>query len=402
MAQDEGASLVIALIITTVVALVVGAVLGLSGASVDATVATTTQARSTAAVDAAAQVAINTVQNSTYNNDVASATYPKCFGNTGTSDSMVVPYPGGGGSTYVTCAPDPGSGAAGGSVPVTDQNKPGQAILTLGTSGAPIEDGQNYGQSNKAIYVRGGVLSNSNINSQKADFHVIGPGAQVKAMGPCTGTITPACTTITTPQPDPNYPLPTDAPAPPASLPACTDNTKVADFLPGLYSNADMLSTCKASWIYFHPGTYFFDFTTGSTHVWTLNSTAVGGTLTAAETNIAPAVPGACVNPIESASAVGVELRLRWGQPHYLLQRASRRSSVRPTSSAAIPTVLYGLKSSVVNGSVHCARAKWMRSFHCRCSRCDLHLGRRQRHQAHVLLRGLRVCADGAHQYCGE
>ena len=112
MAQDEGASLVIALIITTVVALVVGAVLGLSGASVDATVATTTQARSTAAVDAAAQVAINTVQNNTYNNDVASATYPKCFGNTGTSDSMVVPYPGGGGSTYVTCAPDPGSGAA--------------------------------------------------------------------------------------------------------------------------------------------------------------------------------------------------------------------------------------------------------------------------------------------------
>ncbi len=140
-----------------------GAVLGLSGASVDATVATTTQARSTAAVDAAAQVAINTVQNSTYNNDVASATYPKCFGNTGTSDSMVVPYPGGGGgSTFVTCAPDPGSGAAGGLVPITNQNKPGNAILTLGTS--PAEDGIDVkALSGVPFNVHGSVVSNSNI-----------------------------------------------------------------------------------------------------------------------------------------------------------------------------------------------------------------------------------------------
>src|SRR5205807_2675450 len=117
----------------------------------------------------------------------------------------------------------------------------------------------------------------------------------------------PACV-HNPPIPDPNYPAPTAAPiaVTVANLPACNNKNKIAEFVPGLYTSADTFNNCKASWFYFDPGQYYFDFTTGS-HIWDVTNTVVGGTLTAPKTDTPPSVPKACVNPINTMSAVGVE-----------------------------------------------------------------------------------------------
>src|SRR5947208_2415279 len=146
-ADDTGATLVLALILITVVALVVGAMLSFSDTSVRVTVAVRSQAASTYASDGAAQAAITALRRSPFNNDPSSATYPKCFGAGATADTLTLSnfYPGSTGSAAasaaVKCTPDPDSGAAGGLVLINHDNKPGNAILTLGTN--PAEDGLN-------------------------------------------------------------------------------------------------------------------------------------------------------------------------------------------------------------------------------------------------------------------
>jgi hypothetical protein len=343
------------LIIITVIAVVSGVVLAQADTSVRATVALRDQSGSAYNGDGAAQVAINTLRKSTFNNDTSSATFPKCFGSSATSDTLTLSnfYPAsngqsgsGAGSAAVACTPEAGTGAQGAPVPISSANKPGQAILTLGTSG---ETGQTYGQSNKPIYIHGAITSNSTIDSSQAQLNVTG-GVPIKAIGTCTGPITPACTAFTTPVADPNYPAPTDAPAPPASLPACNNKNKIAEFLPGLYTTADTFNNCLASWLYFDPGTYYFDFTTGS-HIMTLNQTAVGGTLTGAKTDTAPAVPNACVNPINSQAAVGVEL-VFGGDSQLAYAKGVQAEFCATYHKLAIPTVLYGYSASATRANI--------------------------------------------------
>jgi hypothetical protein len=344
--DDTGATLVIVMFIVTTIALVLGATLSQADTSVRATVALRDQAGSDYNSDGAAQVAINTLRKSTFNNDTGA----RCFGSTGTL-SLPNFYPGVSGqngsaaaSAAVTCTAEAGTGAQGTPVPITSANKPGQAVLTLGTSSA--EDGQVWGQSNKQINVHGAVTSDSTINSNKAQLNITG-GVPVKAIGTCSGSITPACTKIATPVGDPNYPAPTATPAVP-TMPACNNKNQVAVFSPGLYRTADSFNTCKASWIQLTPGTYYFDFTTGS-HVWQPAGTVVGGTLTATRTNTPPAVPGACVNPIDSTSAVGVEL-VFGGDSQLAFQQGAEIEFCATYSATSIPTVLYGLKSNVGSG----------------------------------------------------
>ena len=66
-------------------------------------------------------------------------------------------------SAYVTCTPEDATGAQGSAVPINNANKPGNAILTLGTRGA--ENGFTFktNGSGGAFRVRGGVWSNCNI-----------------------------------------------------------------------------------------------------------------------------------------------------------------------------------------------------------------------------------------------
>lgn len=343
---EAGASLVLALLVITVIAVVMGALLTRSTTNVKASVALRGLASNTYDGDGAAQVAINTLRRGMWNN--ASGT--SCFGGSNTlllSNFYPALNTASGASAFVSCAAEAGTGAQGSQVPISDANKPGQAILTLSTSGA--ETGQTYGQSNKAISIHGAVTSDSTINSASASLNVTG-GVPVRAVGTCTGSISPACTTIAPPGVgDPNVAAPTTPPAPPSSLPACTNQNKVADFLPGVYTTADTFNNCKASWLYLHPGTYFFDFTTGS-HVWDVGTTVVGGTLTSAESNSAPTVPGACVNPINSTSAVGVQL-VFGGDSQLLFDKNSAAEFCATYSSTSIPTATYGLKANLVNGA---------------------------------------------------
>jgi len=207
-----------------------------------------------------------------------------------------------------------------------------------------------FGQSNKQITIHGGVISNAGIDSSQAMLNVTG-GVPVKAMGTCVGPITPACTKITTPEPDPNYAPPTDVPAPPASMPACTAGNKVAEFRPGVYRDAAFLSDCQASWMLFDPGTYYFDFTS-PLRVWTVNGTMVGGTVPGLTPGSvpanapAPSVPGACVNPIDSISAVGVTF-VFGGDSQLAFAKGSAAEICATYHEKSIPTAVYGLKAPV-------------------------------------------------------
>jgi hypothetical protein len=353
--DDSGAALVIVMIIITVVALVTGALLSQADTSMKATIALRDQAGSAYNGDGAAQAAINELRKGTYNN----VTNTQCFGGTGT---LALPgfYPAtygqtgtAKGSASVTCAAETGTGAQGSPVPISDKNKPGNAVLTLGTA---ANDGQVYGQSNQDLNIRGGIISNATIDSTKAKLNLLG-GATVSAVGACTGPITPACTTLATPLADPNYPAPTDSPAPP-SMPACNNKNTVAEFRPGLYRDADFLTNCKASWMLFDTGTYYFDFTS-TNKVWTVDGTVVGGTvpgLTAGSVLAgaqAPSVPGACVNPIIDITAVGVQFAFGGSSQVSFAKNSNFEVCASYASSAVppIPTVVYGLKSDIGTGA---------------------------------------------------
>jgi hypothetical protein len=347
--DDGGATLVIVMFIITAIALVLGSTLAQADTSERSTVQLRDEAGSAYNGDGAAQVAINSLRLSTFNNVAGT----QCFGTSGT---LTLPnfYPGTNGangsaasSAAVTCTAESGTGAQGSPVQITAANKPGQAILTLGNSAS--EDGQSYGQANKVITIHGAVTSDSTINASAATLNVTG-SVPVKAVGTCTGPITPACTKITTAVGDPNYAAPSTTPVVPA-MPACNNKNKVAVFVPGLYTTADTFNNCKASWQYFTPGTYYFDFTTGS-HVWSINGTVVGGTLTAAQSDTPPGVPGACVNPIlkQDSTAVGVTFAFG-GDSQVAFVKNANAEFCASYSSTSIPTVFYGLKSDVGSGA---------------------------------------------------
>lgn len=118
----------------------------------------------------------------------------------------------------------------------------------------------------------------------------------------------------------------------------------------------------SAGWYYFAPqdtnstGVYYFNWS----GTWGLSGTAVGGTLsanndgtTAGSPSIAPlpnapapTKPGACVNPIKDADAVGVEF-VFGGTAKLNPSNASLKEFCATYSSSSIPTVVYGLKNSV-------------------------------------------------------
>jgi hypothetical protein len=350
--NDSGAALLFVLIIITVGALVTGVLLSFTDTSTRTTVALRGQATAAYDGDGSTQAAINALRKSTWNN--ASG---QCFGSAASNNVLTLDsfYPASTGvpaaSAAVLCTPEAGTGAQGTAVPVTSANRPGNAVLTLGTSSSEV--GQTYGQSNKQITIRGNVVSDSTIDSTKAMLNITGgTGVGVSAVGACTpsANFTPACThTAGISDPgvaDPaKYGLPTTAVAAPASLPACNNQNKVAEFLPGLYTSADTFNNCKASWIHFDPGTYYLDFTTGS-HVWSVTKPTVGGTLTAAQSDTAPTVPGACVNPINSTSAVGVEL-VFGGDSQLSFPGGANAEFCASYHSNSIPTVVYGAKANI-------------------------------------------------------
>ncbi|HEY3465888.1 MAG TPA: hypothetical protein VGL47_12205 [Amycolatopsis sp.] len=357
--DDSGAALPLVLVLVTVIAVVLGAVLSFADTSVRTTVNLRDQAASAYTADGALQAAINQIRNSGF----TGAPGQHCFGG---SDTLTLPAFGGADSAAVSCTADPAK------VLIQCQslsvcNRPGNAILTLGTGG---EDGLNIQQpTGSSFRVHGVVYSNSNINVVNGSLDT---NTAVYAKGACAGTIrsTPAASCGyggSSAGADPGYaPALTSVP-PRQSLPPCTKAGSLVTFTPGYYDDAAGLSAmmsssskCKDSTWWFKPGTYYFDFHNNAAvrppslpngeDVWTIdNGYLVGGTPVdesgriVATPSVPAKIPGACDNPIEDANAVGVQFV--FGGDSRLAVKAGQAEICGTYSGSKPPVALYGLTS---------------------------------------------------------
>jgi hypothetical protein len=383
--DDSGAALILVLIVITVASLGVAALLSFSDTSIRTTVGLRVQGANAYDADGAADAAINTLRGNAYNNNTSSLTYPKCFGNGATSDTLVLPnfYPGTTGSAQasaaVKCSPDPISGAAGGLVVIGPANKPGNAILTLGTD--PLEHGIDVKALNGStpFTVHGSVISNSNIVVTNGSLN---SNAAVKAHTGCSGTINsvPAAVCNAPIVADPNYQFEPAYGSPANTVPtyrtvpapiSANCPGKVMTFLPGYYDDAAALTNvmsgggsnpCQGSVWWFKPGIYYFDFhnsgsqnplLSGSDQWIVGDGQLIAGTPTNAagtvlsQPNSPSTVPGACQNPITSQAAQGVQFIFGGDSQFQVSGTADAEicATYRSLADARPPLAVYGLKS---------------------------------------------------------
>jgi hypothetical protein len=367
---DEGAALVLVLIVITVIALSLSALLTLSDTSVRTTVGLRSQVAATYNADGSMQAAINNLRNSSYNDNVGE----HCFG---ASDTLPLSNFDGANSAAVTCKADPKKVLI--QCPsLQNCNRPGNAILTLGTTS---EDGLNITQPTGSTFrVHGNVFSNSNINVVNGTLNT---NAVASARGSCTGSIQstppPACNVGNASNPlgdDPAYASEAAAVPVHRSLPSCTTPNSVIRFEPGSYDDAKGLSTmmsnsspCKGSTWWFPPvydgsgrpvatGVYYFDFRNSGTNanpllnssggnVWTVNSGyLVGGTpvdgsgAQIASPSVQPSIPGSCDNPIINANAVGAQFV--FGGDSQLIVDAAQAEVCGSYHTNKSPVAIYG------------------------------------------------------------
>lgn len=360
--DDRGASLALVMIVVIGLSLVSASLLTYSATAIRSAKQTAQASQTASDIGGALQAAINDVRNSDYFNNTALAQACLNGGTKSYPDSVDTANP----TFVVSCAPDPGSGAAGGLVPVNNTNKPSLALLTLGGAGEPGL--QKNG--NSVLSIKGSVYSNSSIATANGTDCPLTPqppaagancnevyviGASVTAEGACTGRIiatgTPglSCSTNThvSAGDDPantypaGYVMPTSGMTP-QTLPSCSTNP--VTFTPGYYDDAQGLSAlfansgpCAGKTRWFQPGTYYFDFHNeempagGGTVVprdlnpgnkWVVddpNGIIVGGTKKG-WTTAATDVPNACVSPLESTSNPGV-MFVFGGNSQFLMQR---------------------------------------------------------------------------------
>jgi hypothetical protein len=380
--DDTGASLVLALAFLTCVGLVVGALLGYSSAAIRSSAPTLQHAQTANDVAGGLQAAINTVRTSTFDN----ATGEDCL-----NAGHTLSYPGG--RVAVTCTPKSDSGVAGGLVQIGGGNKPGWALLTLGTNaGEPgIEQ-----SGNNLFWVRGKVQSNSTVtiggsacpaNPQPpaagancSEIYQSAPASPpVIAAGACSGRIVSTgavtCNSGTTAQ-DPGatglpttaaYAQPSVSGAVARTAPACGSGTaSTVSLQPGVYTDATPLNTlmsCTSKVILFTPGTYFFDFRNGEpgqpsgSRVWTIgnkNTTVVGGTPNgwspSAATKPALTLPGACVSPL-TTQAAGTGVQFVFGGDSRLVAGPGNVELCGQWSASRPPITVYGAKADDGSGS---------------------------------------------------
>lgn len=355
--REDGAALVLVLILVTVIALGLSALLTRSDTSIRATVGLRDQAAATYNADGAMQAAINNLRNSTYNH----AAGQNCFG---ASNTLQLNGFYGADSAAVTCTADPKKVLI--QCPsLSDCNRPGNAILTLGKD--PAEDGLNITQPTGSTFrVHGNIFSNSNINVVNGALNT---NANLWARTSCSGTIqsvpAPKCNYSDSNElgDDPGYaPWATTVPVH-RSMPACTTPNSVIRFLHGYYDDAAALSkmmdgnsACKHSTWWFEPGIYYFDFHNRGDNanpllddienVWTINDgqlvagTPVNG---AAAPSVPASIPGSCDNPIKNAEAVGVQFI--FGGSSRLAVKKGEVEICGSYYTDKVPVALYGLKS---------------------------------------------------------
>lgn len=348
-AGDDGAVLIFALIIVTTIALVVGAVLTRGDGSLRATIALRSVAGSSYSADAAADIALNDLRRGDWAGNAPKPTawayandpFDGCFGRDGVGtggDTAPHPsleldgfYPPTGTQTAATsavvdCRPENGTGAQGTPVAINNSNKPGNAILTLGTSTAEHGFTFKTNGTGGAFRVRGGIWSSSDI--VRDNNGTLESTQYIKARTGCSPIASMSAPTVdcgVTPPSDPAYPSDLDLAG--GGVPAlrqvpstCAGGT--VELQPGYYDDVTNLNNLTPTgggscFVHLNPGTYYLDFhnnsadplyqagiAPGSDDVWKINSgVVVGGTLTAGTT-----IPGRCVSPIDNVAAQGVQI----------------------------------------------------------------------------------------------
>jgi hypothetical protein len=352
---DDGASLALVMIFVVGVGLVVAALLTYAQTGISS--AKSTQSRRLLASDAsgAMDVAINALRNGSYADSLQPCPV----------DGIDVP--GAGGQTVrVTCDPKPGTGVSAGTVPITALNRPGSAVLTLGTSAS--ETGFAKG-SNGILRIKGRVYINSNItvagsscpgtNCSEIDVDQAPVFAKTGCpTGRVTSTVSVDCAAPGNPPEgkDPALLTNADIPGNPATgdpggaaiaagyaqpsttvdklvlqvVPATCPSGGTVDLFPGYYDDAvaltNLTNTCGKP-IHLNPGVYYFDFRNEEmaaissnrpiaqgTNVWTINNAGnnfyvIGGTPQNWTSSGPTTFPGACVSPLTTtADNQGVQL----------------------------------------------------------------------------------------------
>jgi hypothetical protein len=355
----------------TFLGLVVGALLSYSATSLRGTKSTRAAMTRDYDVGGALQTAINQVRNTGYNNDTgqscADLSFPRADGT----------------AVTVTCAGGPGTGGASEGVLITAANKPGQALLTLGTNVGELGIAQ---KSNNLLRIQGKVFSNGAIDAGPGTFKDV--NAQVVARGTCSGTVISSdaqgnviannCSAPASLIPaDPNYVQPT-AGLVYRPLPSC-DTGSTVEFSPGYYDDAAGLSAmmdgngpCKGKTFLFQAaagggvGIYYFDFHNGEggglpagSRVWTIadqDAVVVGGTPRGWVPDVsAPVIPttfpGSCVSPLTTTTSNGVEF-VFGGDSRLFLNSGS--AELCGQYSTASPVAVYGAKTGadVLSGPV--------------------------------------------------
>lgn len=326
--RDEGASLVLVMVFVMVTGLVVGSLLTFAGTGISS--AAQTRDRHVLASDAAGamDVAINALRQSSYADPAQSCPV----------DGMVVD--GSAGDVTIDCSPEPGSGVSAGVVPITSLNRPGSAVLTLGTSGTGLEKA-----SNGVLRIKGRVVVNTNIDVPSANSLVEVDQAPVLARTGCTpgkvtSTVSVDCAMTGTPPESKDPATLTDAdmpggsaiaagyaqpPSGPADLvhrivPTSCPAGAVVQMQPGYYDDAVALTAMTNSCakpVHFTPGVYYFDFRneemgalpaaarpmSSGTNRWSINNSnaafyLVGGTPQAWSATGPTTFPGSCVTPL--------------------------------------------------------------------------------------------------------
>jgi hypothetical protein len=368
--DDSGATLIFALIFITAVAVMIAAVLSFVDTSMRTTIAVRDEGAQAAAADGAAQLAINTIREHGF-----------AHGGSGSClDGL--PALGGlyqqGGTTYsasVTCDLDPDDSVKGGAggLPITDKNRPGQAVLTLdppsGDGGLDVTLG-----GDDTLLVHGDIYSNSYITVKKN----LTSNAMVTAAGTCTGTLNaappgPKCNTGVKIG-DPKY----DPPAGPtklATLPKCPASGNLLQFEPGLYTDSKALNDlmqgndgskkgCPDAIYWFPPGVYYFDLDRGGE--WSIpDGYVVGGIPTDSHLgqpgHATAEMPLSCRTPIppdddkgtwtSPGPDAGVEFVLG-GATHITLGSNSNMELCGSYGTDAPPIAIYGLKDTIGSGSL--------------------------------------------------
>ncbi len=211
-------------------------------------------------------------------------------------------------------------------MPINNANKPGNAILTLGTAAARTASPSRPTAAAARSGSGAGSWSNSTI--VRSNNGTLESTESIRAHSGCTPVERDERTRRGLRRgtaPDPGYQSDLDiagSGVPALQTPPATCSSGSVTLQPGYYDDVTKLNALTPNgggdcFIHLHPGTYYFDFHNNSGdvlydndiagsagNVWNMNSgTIVGGTLTSDTT-----VPGRCVNPINDVTAQGVQL----------------------------------------------------------------------------------------------